>query len=186
VNPATAGTLGNAKAVLHVFTGAVIDGAAGNMTTLTTFDRQVLGVFATVLPQADASTYLACIIWQPAVVGIVGAEDQLPLSMLYSTLNPVTGVTAGKINAALQVFAGAISTGAAGYTTKLFVSAHPGPGVLYVAVKHPAVVGVKTPVEALIVPPPLTVHVPAAAPPDCVNVTVPPPMQEFTVVTAGS
>ena len=105
--------------------------------------------------------------------------------MLYSTLNPATGVAVGKVNATLQVFAGGTSTGAAGYTTKLFVSVHPGPGVVYVAVKQPAAPGVNTPEELLIVPPPLTVQLPPFAPPDCVNATVPPPTQELTVVTTG-
>jgi hypothetical protein len=82
---------------------------------------------------------------------------------------------------------GAVNTGAAGNTTKLLVLPHPGVvGVVYVAVKHPAVVGVNTPVLASILPPPLTVHVPPVAPPVCVKVTVPPPIHEFATVTTGS
>jgi hypothetical protein len=41
-------------------------------------------------------------------------------------------------------------------------------------------------VPALIVPPPLTDHVPPEAPPDCVNVTVPAPIHAFDVVTTGT
>ena len=51
--------------------------------------------------------------------------------------------------------------------------------------KHPGVVGEKTP-ALLIVPPPLTVHVPPVAPPDCENVTAPPPIHELTVDTTGN
>jgi hypothetical protein len=49
--------------------------------------------------------------------------------MEYCTENPFTAGTAGSAKAVLQVFA-AVSTGAAGKTTKLFVSVQPGPGVL--------------------------------------------------------
>ena len=35
MNPVTAGTLGNANALLHVLAGAVITGAVGKITTLT-------------------------------------------------------------------------------------------------------------------------------------------------------
>ncbi len=105
--------------------------------------------------------------------------------MLYSTAKSVTGVTDGNANAALQVLTGAVNTGALGKTTKLALLIQAGPPVVYVAVKHPAVAGVKTPEVALIVPPPLTVHFPPVAPPVCVNVTLPPPIQELTVLTTG-
>ena len=62
VNPGTAVTAGNVNAVLHVFVGAVITGAAGNITTLimllTTHDPFPMAP-AVVLPQPDASMYLA-------------------------------------------------------------------------------------------------------------------------------
>jgi hypothetical protein len=104
--------------------------------------------------------------------------------MLYCAVNPLTDGTAGKTKAELQVLAGAVIV-RLGNTTKLFVSVHPGLGVVYVALKQPAVDGVKTPVVGLIVPPPLTVHVPPVAPTVCVNVTFPCPIQEFTTATIG-
>ena len=39
--------------------------------------------------------------------------------MLYSVLNPLTGVTEGKVNAASHVFVGAVITGAVGKITTL-------------------------------------------------------------------
>jgi len=100
---------------------------------------------------------------------MVGEADQVVASILYSTLNPVTGVTVGKVNAVPQVLAGDVRTGT-GNTTKFLVFVQPGAGVVYVAVKQPAVVAVNTPV-VLIVPPPLTAQVPPVAPPDWVKVT---------------
>src|SRR5438105_3173132 len=110
-------TVGNANGALQVFAGAVSVGAAGKITTLTTLllpQEPVPGVFAAVLPQADVNTYLATIEWHPTDVGIVGVVENVPPSMLYCTVNPGTVVTAGRVKAALQVFAGAAKTGAAG------------------------------------------------------------------------
>ena len=119
-------------------------------------------------------------------MGTVGVAVNAPPSILYCTVNPDTAVTVGSVNAALHVFAGTANIGAEGNTTKFFVSLHATPGVVYVAVKHPAVLGVNTPVLELIVPPPLTVQVPFAAPPDCAKVTVPPPIHALEVVTTGT
>jgi hypothetical protein len=94
----------------------------------------------------------------------------------------VTGVTVGKVNAVPQVLAGTVSTGI-GNTTKFLVFVQPGAGVVYVAVKQPAVVAVNTPV-GVIVPPPLTVQVPPVAPPDWVKVTEL-FIQVLVVVTTG-
>jgi hypothetical protein len=64
---------------------------------------------------------------------VLGAADQLPeLSNSYSTVNPITGVTAGKVNIALQELAGCAKVGAVGKMTTLTVllAAHaPDPGV---------------------------------------------------------
>jgi len=52
----------------------------------------------------------------------MGEADQVALpSILYSTLNPVTGVKVGKVNAVPQVLAGAVIVGAAGKITTLTV-----------------------------------------------------------------
>ena len=49
-------------------------------------------------------------------------EDVKPaLLMLYSTVNPETAATVGKLNAVLHVFVGAIRTGATGNTTAFIV-----------------------------------------------------------------
>ena len=74
----------------------------------------MLGVKAAVKPQAAVFTYLAAIVWQPGVVGIAGAAVHAPPLILYCTVKPTTGVTAGNTNAALQVFVGAVSTGSDG------------------------------------------------------------------------
>ena len=84
--------------------------------------------------------------------------------MLYSTLNPATGVTDGRVNAAAQVLEGAVMTGADGKTTKELLLVQLALGVEYVAVKQPAVDGVKTPVEGSIEPPPDTDQVPPSVP----------------------
>ena len=65
VNPATVVTVGKENAVLHVFAGAEITGAAGNITTFTvllTPHRPVPVVFAAVPPQAAVKTYFAVIV----------------------------------------------------------------------------------------------------------------------------
>ena len=51
----------------------------------------------------------------------MGDAENAPPSILYCTLNPATGVTVGKVNAVLQVLAGAMMTGAAGKITTLTV-----------------------------------------------------------------
>jgi hypothetical protein len=49
-------------------------------------------------------------------------EDVKPAPlMLYSTVNPDTAATVGKLNAVLHVFVGAFRTGAAGKTTAFIV-----------------------------------------------------------------
>lgn len=50
---------------------------------------------------------------------MTGDGKKAPPSTEYSILNPVLGATTGKTNAAAQVFAGAVMTGAAGNTTAL-------------------------------------------------------------------
>ena len=72
---------------------------------------------ADVVPHVDVNTYLATIVWQPGVVGIVGDGAKPLPSILYSAVNPLTAGTDGKLNAALHVFAGAVITGAVGKTT---------------------------------------------------------------------
>ena len=116
---------------------------------------------------------------------MVGEAEKAPPSILYCVVKFVTDVTLGNVNAALQVLAGAVITGAVGKTVKLFVSEQLPEVVVYVAVKQPAVEGVNTPVPATIEPPPLTDQLPAP-PPDCVKVTVPPPKQALVVVTVGT
>jgi hypothetical protein len=184
LNPVTGGTTGNVNADKQVLAGAVITGANGNITTLTTLlTPQGLTVPAAIAPHAAASTYLAEIVWQPGVVGITGVSVNAPPSILYSTLKPETTGTEGNVNAEPQVLAGAVRRGCNGKTTKLLVPGQlTGAVATYVAVKHPAAEGVNTPVAASIFPPPLTVQVPVGGL-GCgvvwVKVTLPPPMQEF-------
>ena len=124
VNPATVVTAGRVKAAAQVLAGAVMTGAAGNMTTLTVLPvphDPVPAVPAVVLPQADVKTYFAAIVWQPVVVGIVGEAAKPPPSMLYCVVNPARVVTAGRVKADAQAFAGAVMTGAAGNMTTLTV-----------------------------------------------------------------
>ena len=107
-------------------------------------------------------------------------------SILYSALNPDTVVTAGKLNAELQVLGGELITGDAGYTTNIAVSEQMvGCAAVKIACQHPGVVGLKTPVEAFIVPPPFTVQVPPGGVTFSVKVTGPPPTHEFTVVATA-
>ena len=54
-----------------------------------------------------------------------GAGANAPPSILYSTLNPVTTGTTGKIIADSQVFAGAVIVGANGYITTFAVLLFP-------------------------------------------------------------
>jgi len=63
---------------------------------------------------------------------VPGAGANAPSSILYSTLNPATAGTAGKIIADSQVFAGAVIVGANGNITtftKLLSPHDPLPGV---------------------------------------------------------
>ncbi len=59
LNPVTGVTIGKVNTVPQVLAGAGIVGAAGNITTLTVLDRQVLAVAAGVVPQAAVKTYRA-------------------------------------------------------------------------------------------------------------------------------
>jgi hypothetical protein len=59
LNPVTKVTVGNVNADAQVLAGVASAGASGNITTLTVFDKQVLGVPAAVPPQAAARRYLA-------------------------------------------------------------------------------------------------------------------------------
>ena len=63
VNPATEGTDGKVKADAHVFAGAVMVGAVGNITTLTTLlISQAVVVPGRLLPQAGVKAYCADIV----------------------------------------------------------------------------------------------------------------------------
>ena len=107
--------------LLQVLTGVVIVGTLGKITTLTELlapQDPVPAVPAMVVPQSAASTYLAVTLWHPGVV-VDGDALYAPPSMLYSILNPVTGVTVGNVNAALHVFEVAVITGAVGKITTL-------------------------------------------------------------------
>ena len=117
---------------------------------------------------------------------MVGVELNPVPSILYSALNPATEVTVGSVNAELQVFGGGLITGDAGNTTNIAVSEHiVGCAATKIALQHPGVVGLNTPVDAFIVPPPFTVQVPPGGVTFSVNVTGPPPTQEFTVVATA-
>ena len=52
----------------------------------------------------------------------MGEAEKVPPSTLYWVIKPGTVATAGKANAVLHVLVGAVSIGAAGNTTKFFVS----------------------------------------------------------------
>jgi hypothetical protein len=100
--------------------GAVIPGAVGKITTLTSLlspQVPVPAVPAVVVPQSAANTYLAFIVWQPGVDGTAGETEKAPPSMLYWTVNPETEGTDGNVKAEAQVLAGAVITGAAGNIT---------------------------------------------------------------------
>jgi hypothetical protein len=170
--------------------GAVIVGANGNITTPTVLlvaQDPGPAVPAGIVSQEDDVTYLVEMLWQPVVTGITGVAEKPVLSILYCTVNPDTGGTAGKVNAALQALGGAIMLNAAGKTTKYVESLHPaGSREVYLAYQHPVADGENTPVDEFIVPPPFTVHVPPGGAPVWVNVTDPPPIHEFTVVIVGA
>jgi hypothetical protein len=85
-NPGTAGTAGRAMAEEHVLAGAVREGDAGNITTLTVLlspQDPVPAVPAGVVPQADARTYFDFMVWHPGVEGIAGEAAYALLSILY-------------------------------------------------------------------------------------------------------
>ena len=98
-----------------------VAGAGGKITTLTGSLSQAAPAEApaATVPQAVSTTYLALSVWQPGVVGIVGAEIKAPLSMLHSTVNPVIVATDGSINEETQVFNGVAKTGFCGNTNAL-------------------------------------------------------------------
>jgi hypothetical protein len=74
----------------------------------------------------------------------------------------------------------------AGNTTKNAVSEQmAGWAAVKIARQHPGVVGVNTPVDASMLPPPFTDHVPPGGVTFSVKVTDPPPTQEFTVVATA-
>jgi hypothetical protein len=117
-------------------------------------------------------------------VGGVFPPQVTPSSKLYSTLKPVTGggaVTTIGPQPVLTI--GAVT---AGNTTKKAVSPQiAGCAAVKMARQQPGVVGVNTPVEASMVPPPFTVQVPPGGTTFSVNVTDPLPTQEFTVVATA-
>lgn len=97
-------------------------------------------------------------------------------------MNPEIDATAVILaNAALHVLDGVVNDGEAGNTTKLSEPSQP-EDAIYLATQQPAALGLKTPVAGSIVPPPVTDHVPPE-PPVCVNVILPPPIQELGAVT---
>ena len=63
------------------------------------------------------------------VEGTTGDANHAPPSMLYSTLNPATGVTAGNVKTEAQVLGGDVRTGT-GNTTKFSLSGQKGDGVV--------------------------------------------------------
>ena len=107
-----------------------------------------------------------------------------PSLKLYSILKPATvggGVTI--IGPQLVLTVGA---DAAGNTTNIAVSAQmAGCAAVKIARQHPGVVGVNTPVDAFMVPPPFIVQTPPGGTTFSVNVTDPPPTQELTVVATA-
>jgi hypothetical protein len=108
------------------------------------------------------------------------APQLTPSSKLYSILNPATvggGVPQPEF-----------TTGAVieGNTTNIAVSAQmAGCAAVKIARQHPGVVGVNTPVDAFMLPPPFIVQVPPGGTTFSVNVTDPPPTQEFAVVATA-
>ena len=72
---------------------------------------------------------------------MVGDVENAPPSTLYFTSKLVTGVTLGRLNAALQVLTGATITGAVGniVTLTVLLAPHaPGPAVLVVVLPQAA------------------------------------------------
>ena len=79
-----------------------------------------------------------------------------------------------------------VGTDTAGNTTKNAVSEQmAGCAAVKIARQQPGVVGVNTPVDAFMLPPPFIVQVPPGGITFSVNVTDPPPTQEFTVVATA-
>jgi hypothetical protein len=112
------------------------------------------------------------------------APHVAPSSKLYSIVNPATvggGVTI--IGPQPEFTTGAVT---AGNTTNIAVSAQmAGCAAVKIARQHPGVVGVNTPVDAFMLPPPFIVQVPPGGTTFSVNVTDPPPTQEFAVVATA-
>ena len=146
----------------------------------------ISSVEAGILTQAADVTYLVLILYpaQFSAVGGVFAPHVTPSSKLYSIVKPAT-VGGGVTIIGPQP---ALTTGAdtAGNTTNIAVSAQmAGCAAVKIARQHPGVVGVNTPVDASMLPPPFIVHVPPGGTTFSVNVTGPPPTQEFTVVATA-
>ena len=141
---------------------------------------------AGILTQAAVVTYLVLILYpaQFSAVGGVFAPHVTPSSKLYSILKPATvggGVTTIGPQPVLTVGAET-----AGNTTNIAVSAQMvGCAAVKMARQQPGVVGVNTPVDASMLPPPFIVQVPPGGTTFSVNVTGPPPTQEFTVVATA-
>ena len=70
---------------------------------------------------------------------MVGEAEKAPPSILYCVVKFVTDVTLGNVNAALQVLAGAVITGAVGkiVTLTVLLAAH-GPAVVVVVLPQSA------------------------------------------------
>ena len=119
-----------------------------------------------------------------AVGGLLFAPQVTPSSKLYSILKPATvGGAVTTIGPQPVLTVGAVT---AGNTTKNAVSPQmAGCAAVKIARQHPGVVGVNTPVDASMLPPPLIVQVPPGGTTFSVNVTDPPPTQEFTVVATA-
>ncbi len=150
-----------------MFDGTVKVGAVRSTILIKTGDSlqpaMELIVFAGIISQGADVVYRVFILYpeQLSAVGGMLGPHVVPSSKLYSMLKPAIaggGVTMIGPQPALTV-----GTGAAGKTTKLALPLQAALLVVYVAVKHPGVVGVKTPPE-VIVPPPVTVHVPPTGP----------------------
>ncbi|MBK6499040.1 MAG: hypothetical protein IPG00_13100 [Saprospiraceae bacterium] len=114
VKPTTGVTAGNTNAALQVFVGAALKALMGriNHTYIRTSHRILLSAWVQAAVSPCYSIYISGCYRQPGVVGIAGAAVHAPPLILYCTVKPTTGVTAGSTNAALQVFGA--STGSDG------------------------------------------------------------------------
>lgn len=137
LKPLIAATVGKFMLVLQVLAIVARVGAAGKITTETVLLSPQIPVpeeFAAVVPQVEVNTYLAFTVWQPGVVGIVGVAENAPPLILYWAVKPFATGNVGNENAALQVFAGAVITGAEGNTVKTLEPGQVEPISVYVAV----------------------------------------------------